>query len=255
MKTLNKMLNININEPLIIAGPCAIENEEQIIEIAEFLKKNGVNILRGGAFKPRTDPNAFQGLGSKGLELLKLAKEKTGMMVVTEVMDIMQIEEISEVADILQIGSRNMFNYSLLKEIGKCNKPVILKRSMSARIFEWIKAAEYISKYGNDKIIFCERGIRSFETYTRNTLDLAVVPIIKKETGLPIIVDPSHGTGVRELVEPMACAALACGADGIMIEIHPNPEKALSDGIQSLNFSETEHVISKLKEFHKSIAV
>ncbi|WZL72899.1 3-deoxy-7-phosphoheptulonate synthase [Clostridiaceae bacterium 35-E11] len=220
--------------PILIAGPCAVESRKQILETALALKEIGMHILRGGAFKPRTSPYAFQGLKTEGLEYLREAGDATGLPIVTELMDEEHMDIVLEHTDIVQIGSRNMYNYSLLKKLGNINKPVLLKRGLSATIQEWVMSAEYIAAHGNKNIILCERGIRTFDTYTRNTLDLAAVPIMKKETGLPIIVDPSHGTGIRELVKPMSKAALACGANGLMVEVHPNPEKALSDGPQSL---------------------
>ncbi|KAB3533155.1 3-deoxy-7-phosphoheptulonate synthase [Alkaliphilus serpentinus] len=231
----------------IIAGPCAIEGEEQILRIAETVKAMGGNILRGGAFKPRTSPYSFQGLGEEGLRLLKIAGDEVNLPVVSEVMDTREIEMTDKYVDIFQIGSRNMQNYSLLREVGKTNKPVILKRGMAASIEDWLLAAEYIASEGNLEIILCERGIRTFEGYTRNTLDLSVVPIIKEETFLPIIVDPSHGTGIRELILPMSMASIAAGADGLMIEIHPNPDKALSDGMQSLNFKDYEVLMKRIR--------
>ncbi|WP_425447028.1 3-deoxy-7-phosphoheptulonate synthase [Dethiothermospora halolimnae] len=231
-------LNIGDGKPVFMAGPCSVESREQIIETALQLKEIGVDVLRGGAFKPRTSPYSFQGLGEKGLKYLKEAGEKAGLPIVTELMDEKNLNIIMEYTDIIQIGSRNMYNYPLLKAVGKVDKPILLKRGMSAKVKEWILAAEYIASNGNKNIILCERGIRTFETYTRNTLDLAVVPIVKRETGLPVIVDPSHGTGIRDLVAPMTRASLACGADGVMIEVHPNPEEALSDGHQSLSLEE-----------------
>lgn len=233
--------------PIFIAGPCSVESREQIISTAMALKDKGVHILRGGVFKPRTSPYDFQGLGEEGLKYLKEASEMTGLPIVTEVMDEQNLGMILKEADIIQIGSRNMHNYSLLKAVGKIDKPVLLKRGMSATINEWIMAAEYIASYGNKDIILCERGIRTFDTYTRNTLDLAAVPIMKSETGLPVIVDPSHATGKRELIGPMSKAALACGADGLMIEVHIDPDTALCDGPQSLTPDEYEKVINSLK--------
>ncbi len=232
--------NIKIGEGnfTIIAGPCAIESKEQMEAIGSFLNKLGIKILRAGAFKPRTNPNSFQGLGIEGLKILKDIKEKYDFKVISEIMDSRDIEEAYQYIDIFQVGSRNMQNFSLLKEMGKLDKPVLLKRGMSATIKEWIMAAEYIRVEGNEDIILCERGIRTFENYTRNTLDLMSIPIIKLETDYPIIIDPSHGTGRRELVAPASKAAKALEADGIIVEIHPNPEKALSDGFQSLNFDE-----------------
>ena len=239
-------LNIPIDK-MLIAGPCAIESYDQLLETAKFVKKNGANILRGGAFKPRTSPKSFQGMKEEGIKILKAVKEEVGIPVVTELMDIRDLDLVQEVADIIQIGSRNMQNFSLLQEVGRQDKPIFLKRGMSATIKEWIGAAEYIAIGGNDKIIMCERGIRTYNDYTRNTLDLAAVPILKKETGLPVVVDPSHGTGVRYLVKPLSIASLAVGADGIMVEVHPNPEVALSDGEQSLDFLEFEELTKNLK--------
>ncbi|MCC3864040.1 3-deoxy-7-phosphoheptulonate synthase [Terrisporobacter petrolearius] len=234
-------------DKVIMAGPCAIESYEQLLKTAKFVKSQGANILRGGAFKPRTSPSSFKGLKEEGLEILKAVKEETKLAVITELMDVRDLEKLYAVSDIIQIGSRNMQNFSLLTEVGKQDKPVMLKRGISATISEWIGAAEYIAYEGNKKIIMCERGIRTYNDYTRNTLDLAAVPIIQRETGLPVIVDPSHGTGVRELVKPMSLAAMACGADGLMIEVHPNPSEALSDGMQSLHFNEFEDLMNSLK--------
>lgn len=248
-KVIVKVGSINIggsNPPIFIAGPCSVESKEQIHEAAFALKEIGVDVLRGGVFKPRTSPYAFQGLGIQGLEYLKEAGEAAGVPIVTELMDEGHMEIIGEYADIIQIGSRNMFNYSLLKAIGGLKQPILLKRGMCATIEEWMMAAEYIALHGNKNIILCERGIRSYDTYTRNTLDLAAVPIMQKETGLPTIVDPSHGTGIKELVEPMSRAALACGADGLMIEVHPDPPCALSDGHQSLTFEEYRKIREQL---------
>jgi len=235
-KRIIKVGDVTFGEgkPVLIAGPCSVESREQVIQTALELKEVGFHVLRGGVFKPRTSPFDFQGLGLKGLEYLREAGDKAGVPIITEVMDEHNIEAMAELADILQIGSRNMYNYPLLKSVGKVKKPILLKRGMSATIKEWIMAAEYIAQYGNVNIILCERGIRSFDTYTRNTLDLAAVPIMKKETGLPVIVDPSHGTGIKELMMPMSKAALACGADGLMLEVHHDPENALCDGPQSL---------------------
>ncbi|SHJ97672.1 3-deoxy-7-phosphoheptulonate synthase [Paramaledivibacter caminithermalis] len=236
------------NPPVMIAGPCAVESREQVMETALALKEVGVDILRGGVFKPRTSPYTFQGLGLKGLQYLKEAGERIGVPIVTELMDEKNLDAVVEYSDIVQIGSRNMYNYSLLKEIGGINKPVILKRGMSASIKEWVMAAEYIAAYGNKNIILCERGIRTFEVYTRNTLDLAAVPIMKCETGLPVIVDPSHGTGHRQLILPMSKAALACGANGLMIEVHIDPKKALSDGQQSITPEEYQKVYLEINK-------
>lgn len=234
-------------EKLIIAGPCAIESYDQLLETARFIKSKGVKILRGGAYKPRTSPFAFQGMRKEGLEILKAVKKEVGIMAVTEAIDEKSLSEVYEVSDMIQIGSRNMQNFSLLIEAGKQDKPILLKRGMSATIKEWIHAAEYIAKQGNTKIIMCERGIRTFNDYTRNTMDIAAIPIIKQETGLKVIADPSHGTGKRNLILPMSLASLAAGADGLIIEVHPQPEDALSDGDQSLNFEEFSNLISVIK--------
>jgi len=234
-------------DKIIMAGPCAIESYEQLLETAKFVKSKGANMLRGGAYKPRTSPDSFQGLKEEGLEILKAVKKETGLPVITELMDARELDKISEVADIIQIGSRNMQNFTLLTEVGKQDKPVMLKRGLCASISEWIGAAEYIAIGGNNKIIMCERGIRTYNDYTRNTLDLAAVPIIHKETGLPVVVDPSHATGVRYLVKPMSIAAFASGADGIMVEVHPDPVNALSDGMQSLHFDEFEDLMNCIK--------
>ena len=236
-------------ELCIIAGPCAVESEEQINTIASFLSKQGVKFLRGGAYKPRTSPYAFQGLKKEGLRLLKQVGEKHQLNIVTEVMDLSLIEEVYDYTDILQVGARNMKNYQFLKELGKSKKPILLKRGMDATIEEWLLAAEYILLGGNEDVILCERGIRTFDNSTRNTLDLASVPQIKYLSHLPIIVDPSQGTGVRQLVEPMSYAAIAAGADGLMIEIHNNPQNALSDGPQSLYPEVFAEMIPKMKKF------
>jgi len=218
----------------IIAGPCAVESREQLIKTAKIVKKAGATIIRGGAFKPRTSPYSFHGLEEDGLKILAEAREITGMPIVTEVMDTKTVDLVAKYADILQIGARNMQNFFLLREVANTHKPVLLKRGPSATVEEWILAAEYIMAGGNNQVIFCERGIRTFETGTRNTLDLSAVPLLKSLTHLPVIVDPSHGTGKWPLVTPMAKAAIACGADGLMIEVHPCPSEALSDGPQSL---------------------
>ena len=232
---------------IIMAGPCAIESYEQLLETAKFVKSQGANILRGGAFKPRTSPNSFKGLKEEGLEILKAVKEETGLAVITELMDIRDLEKLYELSDIIQIGSRNMQNFTLLSEVGKQDKPIMLKRGIASTISECIGAAEYIAIEGNKKIIMCERGIRTYNDYTRNTLDLSAVPIIQKETNLPVVVDPSHGTGIRYLIKPMSLAAIACGADGLMVEVHPNPNEALSDGMQSLHFNEFEDLMNSIK--------
>ncbi len=221
--------------PVMIAGPCSVESREQVIGTALALKAIGLDILRGGVFKPRTSPFDFQGLGLEGLRYLREAGDLAGVPIVTEVTDVSLLEPVAELADIIQVGSRNMYHYALLKEVGRLGKPVLLKRGMSATLKEWTLAAEYIAQSGNTDIILCERGIRTYETKTRNTLDLSAVPLMQQDTGLPVIVDPSHGTGLRDLILPMSRAALACGADGLMIEAHIRPEEALCDGPQSLS--------------------
>jgi len=219
---------------VVVAGPCSVESRDLLFEVARTVKRGGASILRAGAFKPRTSPYAFQGLGVEGLRYLAEVRKEVGIPIITEVMDTRDVEMIGDVADILQIGARNMQNFNLLKAVGRLDKPVLIKRGMSATIEELLMSAEYVMSEGNRKVIFCERGIRTFEKATRNTLDISAVPVIKRESHLPIMVDPSHGTGHRDLVEPMAKAAIAGGADGIMVEVHPRPEGALSDGPQSL---------------------
>lgn len=244
-------LVIGGDEIHVMAGPCAVESREQILEVAHAVKKAGAKILRGGAFKPRTSPYAFQGLEEIGLKYLAEAREETGLKIITEVVDVQSLPLVAEYTDILQIGARNMQNFFLLKEVAKYDIPVLLKRGPSATIEEWILAAEYIMDGGNHKVILCERGIRTFETITRNTLDLSAVPVLKTLTHLPVFVDPSHGTGKWKLVAPMAKAGIAAGADGLMIEVHPNPGEALSDGPQSLkpeNFELLMQEIGKVAE-------
>ncbi len=219
---------------VVIAGPCSVENEEQTIKTAHKVKEAGAHMLRGGAFKPRTSPYDFQGLGFQGLKILEKAKRETGLPVVTEVTDPRDVSWVCEYADVLQIGARNMQNFSLLKEVGKVDKPVLLKRGVYSTLKEWLNCAEYILAEGNPKVILCERGIRTFETYTRNTLDLSIVPSVKEVSHLPIIVDPSHGTGRLSLIESMSLAAIAAGADGIMVEVHYNPCEALCDKDQAM---------------------
>lgn len=231
----------------IIAGPCSVENEPMVMRTAEFLMSNGVRLLRAGAFKPRTSPYAFQGMGLEGLAILKRVREATGIGIVTELMDTEYAEAVEDAADIIQIGTRNMQNYSLLKRVGKCRKPVLLKRGMSATLEEWLMSAEYIMAGGNYQVILCERGVRTFSDHSRNTLDLSVIPPAKALSHLPIFVDPSHGTGKRAYVPAMALAGLAAGADGLLIEIHPDPERALSDGAQSLDFPATEGLLDRLR--------
>ncbi|MDA8427811.1 MAG: 3-deoxy-7-phosphoheptulonate synthase [Geobacteraceae bacterium] len=229
--------------PVVVGGPCAVESAEQIVTTALFVKKCGADMLRGGAFKPRTGPHTFQGMREEGLKLLALAGKESGLPVVTEVMSPDNVGLVAEYADLLQIGARNMQNFDLLREVGRIRKPVLLKRGMSATIEEFLAAAEYILAEGNENVILCERGIRTYETATRNTLDLAVVPLIKELSHLPIMVDPSHATGKRSLVPPMTLAAMVAGAHGVLVEVHPNPEKALSDGPQSLTFKGFEQLM------------
>ncbi|WGS65223.1 3-deoxy-7-phosphoheptulonate synthase [Marinitoga aeolica] len=232
----------------IIAGPCSVENKEIIEETAHFLSELGIKIMRGGVFKPRTSPYSFQGLGKKGLEYLKLAAEKYNLKIITEALDEDTLKLVNECADIIQIGSRNAQNYGLLRKVGKLNKPVLLKRGFMMTIEEFLYSAEYIAFEGNKNIILCERGIRTFETKTRNTLDISAIPVLKKETHLPIIIDPSHAAGRRDIIPDLIKASLAIGAHGIMVEIHPQPEKALSDGKQSMIFKEFEKTIKEIKE-------
>ena len=232
---------------VLIAGPCSVESEEQIVRIAEEVKECGADMLRGGAYKPRTSPYAFQGLGTEGIMDLVSARKKTGLPIVSELMSVDKIDEFIENVDIIQIGARNMQNFDLLKAVGRTNKPVLLKRGLCNTIEEWIMAAEYIMAEGNMNVIFCERGIRTFETYTRNTLDLAVIPIIKERTHLPIIIDPSHAAGDYKLIESLSLAAIAAGADGLIIEVHDDPENAWSDGAQSLKPERFKDLVAKGK--------
>ncbi len=241
-------IEIGGSELTIIAGPCSVESSEQLLRTAEFIREKGSRVLRGGAFKPRTSPYSFLGLGFKGLQILKEVRASLDIPIITEVLSPEEVEGVLEVADILQIGTRNMFNYRLLEKVGRTRKPVLLKRAFSATISEFLSCAEYILKEGNPNVILCERGIRTFDTeFTRNTLDLASVPILKKETHLPVFVDPSHGTGRRDMVTPMSKAAIAAGADGLMIEVHPDPERALSDGFQSLSLEMFADFIEDIK--------
>jgi 3-deoxy-7-phosphoheptulonate synthase len=238
---------------VVIAGPCAVENQEQLFETARAVKSGGARILRGGAFKPRSSPYSFQGLGEEGLKLLGIIRKETGLPVVTEVMDPRQVELVAGYADMLQIGSRNMQNYPLLKEAGMCRKPILLKRGMMATIEEFLLAAEYILNQGNEQVILCERGIRTFETSTRNTLDLSAVPMLKQLSHLPVIVDPSHGTGLRWMVPALAKAAVAVGADGLIMEVHYIPEKAICDGYQSLSPDEFTQLMIDLRKIAMAI--
>jgi len=233
--------------PVIVAGPCAVESGEQIVKTALFVKKAGADMLRGGAFKPRTGPHTFQGLREEGLKLLALASRESGLPIVTEIMSPDNVGLVAEYADLLQVGARNMQNFDLLRELGRIRKPVLLKRGMSATIEEFLAAAEYILAEGNEQVILCERGIRTYETATRNTLDLAVAPLIKELSHLPIMIDPSHATGKRSLVPPMTLAALVAGAHGVLVEVHPEPEKALSDGPQSLTFQGFEQLMGDVR--------
>lgn len=241
---------------LVIAGPCAVEDRRQILKTARFLQKQGVSVLRGGAYKPRTSPHSFQGLREEGLELLDIVRKEFGMLVATEVMSPEHMELVAEKVDILQIGARNMQNFDLLTGAGKMRKPVILKRGLSATVEEWLAAAEYILLGGNPDVILCERGIRTFEPSTRNSADLSIIPLVKKLTHLPVIFDPSHATGKRDLVPPMTLAAVVVGAHGAMIEVHPDPEHALSDGAQSLHFNEFSRLrkqLARTEQFMKKI--
>ena len=257
--TIVKVKNLEIGgkKIIVIAGPCSVESKGGLLEIAQIVKEAGAVILRGGAFKPRTSPYSFQGLGKKGLEYLAEARKITGLPIVTEVRDTSQMEMVSHYSDIIQIGARNMQNFDLLKEAGKSKKPVLLKRGMSARIEEFLMSAEYILSQGNYNVILCERGIRTFGNSTRFTLDLSSIPLIKKLSHLPIIVDPSHATGRRELILPMSKAAIAAGADGLMIEVHPKPEEALSDGFQALLPKDFQRLMKEIrgivKTFKRSI--
>ncbi|MDT8378370.1 MAG: 3-deoxy-7-phosphoheptulonate synthase [Desulfotignum sp.] len=237
----------------VIAGPCAVESLDQVLSIAKMVKKSGAKLFRGGAFKPRTSPYSFQGLGQLGLEYLTRVREETGLPVVTEVMDVETFDMVEAHADVIQIGTRNMQNFTLLRRAGKAKKPIILKRGMSAMLQEWLMAAEYIMEEGNADVILCERGVRTFVRHSRNTLDLSVVPAVKKESHLPIIVDPSHAAGVRDLVIPLAFASAALGADGLMIEVHDHPEAALSDGAQSLYPDQFEQIMKKLTRIRNII--
>lgn len=247
----NTAIKINDNVTIgdgslhIMAGPCSVESEQQIVQIAKDVKASGATLLRGGAFKPRTSPYAFQGLKAEGLDLLKIARKETGLPIVTEIMRASHIDMFENV-DIIQVGARNMQNFELLKELGKIDKPILLKRGLSATVEEWLMSAEYIMAGGNDKVILCERGIRTYETFTRNTLDISAIPIIKRLSHLPVVVDPSHAAGKSWLVEPLAMAAVAAGADGLIIEVHNDPPHALSDGAQSLTPEQFDGVAKKV---------
>jgi 3-deoxy-7-phosphoheptulonate synthase len=247
-RTVVEVAGVRIGEGLVvIAGPCSVESEDQTIRTAVAIKKAGAKMLRGGAFKPRTSPYAFQGLGLKGLKILDKARRETGLPIVTEVIDTRDVSWVGEYADVLQIGARNMQNFSLLREVGKSGKPILLKRGMYSTLEEWLNCAEYILAEGDGQVILCERGIRTFETYTRNTLDLSIVPAVRKESHLPILVDPSHATGIREMIEPMSLAAIASGVDGLEIEVHIDPSAALSDKAQQLTPEAFARLMRKLE--------
>ena len=246
-------VTIGGEELVVMAGPCAVENEEQLLESARAVKAAGAKILRGGAFKPSTSPYSFRGLGKDGLELLAQARRETGMPIITEVMTPHDVELVQRYANILQVGARNMQNFNLLDEVGKAQMPVMLKRGLSATIQEWLLSAEYILSQGNRQVMLCERGIRTFETYTRNTMDISAIPIIKRLSHLPIIADPSHGTGKWYIVTPVSLAAVAAGADGIMVEVHPNPEDALKDGAQSLTFENFQQLMAQVAPVAASV--
>ena len=249
-------VSIGADSPFtVIAGPCSVESEEQILEVANGVKNAGAKILRGGAFKPRTSPYSFQGLELDGLELLKEAQAETGLPIVTEIMSPKMVEIFEEKVDVIQVGARNMQNFDLLKELGKSSKPVLLKRGLSSTIEEWLMSAEYILAGGNPNVILCERGIRTFETYTRNTLDLSAIPAVKKLSHLPVVVDPSHSAGMRWMVEPLSLAAMAVGADGLIIEVHNCPEKALCDGAQSLDIPQFDSLMKKLKAIGGNLGI
>ncbi len=238
---------------ILIAGPCSIESKEQIYQVTEILTEENLSFLRGGIHKMRTNPHSFQGLGEQAIDIIKNLKDSHDFNFVSEITDPRQIEVLSPIVDIFQVGTRNMYNYELLKELGKQQKPVLLKRAFSAKVTEWLMAAEYLIQSGNEQIILCERGIRTFETSTRNTLDLSGALIAKEKSSLPVIVDPSHGTGKSSLVTPMALAATAAGLDGLLIEIHPEPEKAMSDGYQSLNFIQFKQLLKQLRKILASV--
>lgn len=250
--TLSNGTKIGDGSLTLMAGPCSVESAEQVTEIAKAVKVSGANVLRGGAFKPRTSPYSFQGLKAEGLELLLKAKEETGLPIVTEIMSESDIDLFKDV-DIIQVGARNMQNFTLLKKLGKLDKPILLKRGLCATIEEWLMSAEYIMAEGNEKVILCERGIRTYEKYTRNTLDLSAIPIVKSLSHLPVVVDPSHATGMNWLVEPLAMAAVACGADGLIIEVHNDPPHALCDGAQSLTPEEFDSVVKKVNKIKSAL--
>ena len=244
---------VGADKIMMIAGPCSVESEEQIVEIAKRVKEAGATFLRGGAFKPRTSPYSFQGLKYEGLELLKKAREATGLKIVTEIMSSDDLEVFEKDVDVIQVGARNMQNFDLLKKLGKSRKPILLKRGIASTIEEWLMSAEYIMSEGNQNVILCERGIRTYEQMTRNTLDISAVPLIKKISHLPIIIDPSHAAGIRWMVEPLSKAAVASGCDGLIIEVHNNPEKALSDGKQSITPDMYDNIVNQLKPIASAV--
>lgn len=250
---IDKETIVGDKDLMIIAGPCSVESYEQLIEIANRVKKAGAKYLRGGVFKPRTSPYEFQGLGNEGLEILKRVREETGLKIVTEIMSVDDIDLFEKEVDIIQVGSRNMQNFDFLKRLGKVNKPILLKRGLAATIEEWLLAAEYIMNEGNPNVILCERGIRTYETTTRNTLDISAIPLIKKVSHLPIIVDPSHAAGIRWMIESLSKAAVAAGADGLIIEVHNNPDKALSDGAQSVTPDMFDNIIKNVKTISTAV--
>ena len=247
--SVNKNVKVGAKEFIVMAGPCSVESEKQIVETAKAVKASGAKVLRGGAFKPRTSPYSFQGLEEEGLKLLALAREETGLPFVTEVMNPREVDLVAKYTDVLQIGARNVQNFSLLKEIGRLKKPILLKRGMMTTIQEFLMSAEYVMSEGNHQVILCERGIRTFETATRNTLDISCIPVLKNETHLPIIIDPSHATGHWQFINPMSKASAAAGADGLMIEVHMKPEESLSDGAQSLKPSKFDRLMKELRPF------
>ncbi|MCD4655327.1 3-deoxy-7-phosphoheptulonate synthase [bacterium] len=241
-------LEIDTNERLLIAGPCSVESRDQLFRVAEIVKEAGFHFLRGGAYKPRTNPYSFQGLQEEGLKLLKLAAEEFDLKIVSEIVDSNHLPLYRDTVDMLQVGARNMANFQLLKQLADCGKPILLKRGFAAKVEEFLLAAEYLTSGGNDQVVLCERGIRTFETATRSTLDLSAVPIVKKLSTLPIIVDPSHSTGRSDIVQPMALAGLVAGADGFMVEVHHNPQKALCDGFQSLTIDAFKDLVKEMKK-------
>ncbi|MBW2977793.1 3-deoxy-7-phosphoheptulonate synthase [Candidatus Woesearchaeota archaeon] len=246
-------IKIGGKEIVVMAGPCSVESKKVMIETAEEIKKKGAKILRGGAFKPRTSPYSFQGSGEKGLKILSEAREKTGLPIVSEVMDTKDVSLVEKYVDVIQVGARNMQNFNLLKAVGRTKKPVLLKRGLSATLKEFLMAAEYIMKEGNKNVILCERGIRTFVEYSRNTLDLNIIPALKKETHLPVIVDPSHGTGIRDFVIPMSKAAIAAGADGLIVEVHPKPAEATSDKDQTIDFDQFGQLMKEIKKVAEAV--